>query len=168
MAATMTALHLLGIPLGWNEFHRPFERPGGLQLLDLPTYAFSDKNYWLQYNGDWCLTKGNNFYDGEKEVKASVAVPKIPMKSEDQTSTVQQIIELTVDGSAGRAVMQADLMQADFLAAANGHRMNNCGVVTSVSQVSAVVWLWLCDANQPISQSMPILPIHSDVTCAVS
>jgi acyl transferase domain-containing protein len=76
MAGTMTALHLLGVPLGWNEFHRPFERPGGLQLLDLPTYAFSDKNYWLQYNGDWCLTKGNNFYDGEKEVKASVAVPK--------------------------------------------------------------------------------------------
>ncbi|XPT01936.1 Non-reducing polyketide synthase PKS8-1 [Ascochyta lentis] len=131
MAGTMTALHLLGVPLGWNEFHRPFERPGGLQLLDLPTYAFSDKNYWLQYNGDWCLTKGNKFYVGEKEVKASVAVPKIPMKSEDQTSTVQQIIELTVDGSAGRAVMQADLMQADFLAAANGHRMNNCGVVTS-------------------------------------
>ncbi|KAF2272823.1 putative polyketide synthase [Westerdykella ornata] len=129
MAESMAALHLAGVAVNWNEFHRPFE--SRLRLLDLPTYAWNEKNYWLQYNGDWCLTKGNTFYDAEKQAAKGQPVPAAPVKSEIQTSTVQQIIQATFEGSAGTVVMQSDLMQADFLAAANGHRMNNCGVVTS-------------------------------------
>ncbi|KAF1957831.1 putative polyketide synthase [Byssothecium circinans] len=123
MAESMSALHLAGLSVGWNEFHRPFE--GGLRLLDLPTYAWNDKNYWLQYNGDWCLKKGNTFYGVEKErVKPTVS-------SEISTTTVQQIIETNFNGSSGIVVMQSDLMQPEFLAATNGHRMNGCGVCTS-------------------------------------
>lgn len=133
MAESMVALHLAGVEVGWNEFHRPFE--SRLRLLDLPTYAWNDKNYWLQYSGDWCLTKGNNFYEAEKEAGRAKTATKLPLASEIQTSTVQQIIETTISGSAGTVAMQSDLMQPDFLAAANGHRMNNCGVVTSVSQL---------------------------------
>ena len=130
MSESMTALHLAGVPVGWNEFHRPFE--SRLRLLDLPTYAWNDKSYWLQYNGDWCLTKGNTFYEAEKEAARARTGLKATLASEFQTSTVQQIIEKTSNGSAGTVTMQSDLMQPDFLAAANGHRMNNCGVVTSV------------------------------------
>ena len=133
MAESMAALHLAGVEVGWNEFHRPFE--SRLRLLDLPTYAWNDKNYWLQYSGDWCLTKGNNFYEAEKEAARAKTALKTSLASEIQTSTVQQIIEKTINGSAGTVTMQSDLMQPDFLAAANGHRMNNCGVVTSVSQL---------------------------------
>lgn len=131
MAESMAALHLAGVGVSWNEFHRPFE--GRLRLLDLPTYAWSEKNYWLQYKGDWCLTKGNSFYEAEKEAPAARTAPK--RVSDLQTSTVQDIIEETFDGSAGTVVMQSDVMHPDFLAAAHGHRMNDCGVVTSVSQL---------------------------------
>ena len=130
MSESMTALHVAGVQIDWNEFHRPFE--SRLRLLDLPTYAWNDKNYWLQYNGDWCLTKGNTFYEAEKEAARARMGPKATLASDFQTSTVQRIIEKTFDGSAGTVTMQSDLMQLDFLAAANGHRMNNCGVVTSV------------------------------------
>ncbi|KAL8827498.1 MAG: hypothetical protein Q9191_003145 [Dirinaria sp. TL-2023a] len=129
MAEGMAALHLAGVGVSWNEFHRPLEK--SLRLLDLPTYSFNDKNYWLQYNGDWCLTKGNTFYTTEKEAAGVKAAAKVPLISEIQTSTVQQIIEQTFNGSVGTVVMQSDLMQPDFLAAAHGHRMNDCGVVTS-------------------------------------
>jgi len=135
MAESMAALHLAGVEVSWNEFHRPFE--SRLRLLDLPTYAWNEKNYWLQYNGDWCLTKGNTFYEAEKEDARAKTAPKTPLTSEIQTSTVQQIIEETFNGCAGTIAMQSDLMQPDFLAAAFGHRMNNCGVVTSVSQLLA-------------------------------
>ena len=128
MAESMAALHLAGVGVNWNEFHRPFETR--LRLLDLPTYAWNDKNYWLQYKGDWCLTKGNSFYQAEKDAARAKTAPK--PASEIQTSTVQQILEEIFDSSACTVVMQSDLMQPDFLAAANGHRMNNCGVVTSV------------------------------------
>nr|QZS37281.1 non-reducing polyketide synthase [Talaromyces sp.] len=129
MAESMAALHLAGIDVSWNEFHRPFERR--LRLLDLPTYAWNDKTYWLQYNGDWCLTKGNTFYDAEKEAAKAKLMSRAQAASEVQTSTVQQIIDSEFNGSAGTVVMQSDVMHPDFLAAAHGHRMNNCGVATS-------------------------------------
>ncbi|MCJ1247985.1 Atrochrysone carboxylic acid synthase Agnpks1 [Trapelia coarctata] len=127
MAQSLAVLHCAGIKVDWNELHRPFER--GLRLLDLPTYSWNDKNYWIQYNGDWALTKGNTFYDAEKGL-TNAQVATVP-KSRLRTSTVQQIIEEIFEGSTGKVVMQSDLMQPDFLAAAHGHSMNGCGVVTS-------------------------------------
>ena len=134
MTQSLAKLHSAGVQVDWNEFHRPFEK--GLRLLDLPTYAWNDKTYWIQYNGDWALTKGNTFYDAEKGLnKVQIAAP-VP-KSSLSTSTVQQIIEQSFDGTAGMVVMQSDLAQADFRAAAWGHKMNGCGVVTSVGLLDA-------------------------------
>jgi iterative type I PKS product template protein len=127
---SLGVVHSAGVEVGWNEFHRSFEE--GLRLLDLPTYAWNDKNYWIQYNGDWALTKGNTFYDAEKAAKALTGNPlAVASHSSLRTSTVQHITEETFSASAGRVVMQSDLMQPDFLAAAYGHKMNGCGVVTS-------------------------------------
>lgn len=134
MAESMAALHLAGFGVSWNEFHRPFENR--LRLLDLPTYAWNDKNYWVQYNGDWCLTKGNTFYDAEKEAARVKSTQRALPATEIHTTTVQHIIEENFSGFTGTVVMQSDLMQADLLAAAHGHSMNNCGVVTSVSHNS--------------------------------
>lgn len=136
LAQSLSILHGAGVEVDWNEFHRPFEPL--LRLLDLPTYSWNNKNYWLQYKGDWALTKGNTFYDAEKKAGQRAPLPTSSLK----TSTVQQIIEERIEGGAGKVVMQSDLMQADFFAAANGHRMNDCGVVTSVRR-SPILDVWL-------------------------
>ncbi|KAH0364236.1 putative polyketide synthase, partial [Aureobasidium melanogenum] len=125
VSETLTALSLHGVDVRWQEFHRRFEQD--LRLLNLPAYAWDENNYWLQYQGDWCLTKGNDFYT----TKNQKALPQNPLASEVQTSTVQSIIDVNFNGAAGTVTMESDLMQADFLAAAHGHRMNDCGVVTS-------------------------------------
>lgn len=127
---TLGILHTAGIDIAWNEFHRPFE--SALRLLDLPTYSWNDKTYWIQYNGDWALTKGNTFYDAEKGIGGLKATPV--RVSDLRTSSVQKVIEERFDGSTGKVVIQSDLMQPEFLAAAHGHQMNGCGVVTSVSK----------------------------------
>lgn len=129
MSETMAALHLAGVDLNWNEFHRPFA--DRVNLLTLPSYAWDEKRYWLQYNGDWCLTKGNTYYHDNLETTKG-AVSALPAY-ESVSSLVQNIIDVDVDGAMGTVVMQSDLMQKDFLAAAHGHQMNGCGVVTSVS-----------------------------------
>ncbi|KAI0175049.1 hypothetical protein BJ166DRAFT_460527 [Pestalotiopsis sp. NC0098] len=125
---TLAALHLAGVPVDWNEFHRPFEP--ALRLLDLPTYAWNDKTYWIQYNGDWALTKGNTFYDAEKAAKSPQIGGGLPA-SPISTSTVHQVVGETFNGTAGTVQIQSDLMQQDFHDAAYGHKMNGCGVVTS-------------------------------------
>ncbi|KAE8552289.1 hypothetical protein EYB25_006183 [Talaromyces marneffei] len=133
LAQSLATLHVAGTEIDWNEFHRPFEY--ALRLVDLPTYAWNDKTYWIQYNGDWALTKGNTFYDAEKGVSDITSVhPKAaptPPKSAFSTSSVQQIIEENIDGAVGTITMESDLSQTELRAAAYGHKMNNCGVVTS-------------------------------------
>lgn len=126
----LAAMHLAGVTIDWNEFHRPFEREDRLRLLNLPTYAWNEKNYWLQYNGDWCLTKGNDFYATSKPAALDQQSGNV---SSFRTSLVQNIIDEEFTDVTGSVVMRSDLMEPDFLAAAHGHRMNNCGVVTSVS-----------------------------------
>ncbi|KAK7937312.1 ketoacyl-synt-domain-containing protein [Apiospora aurea] len=125
LCRSLATLHCVGAPINWNEFHKPFER--SLRLLDLPTYAWNYKNYWIQYNGDWALTKGNTYYDAQKKASEAPAA----RLSDLQTSSVQRIVEESFNGFSGTVVMQSDLMESDFLAAAHGHKMNGCGVVTS-------------------------------------
>ncbi|KAK4244982.1 putative polyketide synthase [Corynascus novoguineensis] len=128
MANALASLHCAGIAVDWNEFHKPFER--ALRLLDLPTYAWNDRVYWIQYNGDWALTKGNTFYDKEKALQRTEQLAPA-VQSSLSTSSVQRIIQETIEGVAGTVVMQSDLSHTEFRAAAWGHKMNNCGVVTS-------------------------------------
>lgn len=130
LVESMSCLHSAGVELNWNEFHRPFERC--LRLIDLPTYAWNDKTYWMQYTGDWCLTKGNTHYINDNKVKERALESALP-KSSLRTSSVQDIWEEEIGTDKGKVTMQSDLMQQDFLAAAHGHGMNGCGVVTSVS-----------------------------------
>ncbi|RYP10927.1 hypothetical protein DL764_000363 [Monosporascus ibericus] len=131
LANSLSNLHCAGIKIEWSEFHNPFEK--GLRLLDLPTYAWNDKTYWIQYDGDWALTKGNHFYDEEKGIGA-FAKPQSGLPGPaggPSTSLVQRILEESFDSDAGTVLMQSDLSQKDFRAAAWGHNMNGCGVVTS-------------------------------------
>ncbi|KAL8792417.1 MAG: hypothetical protein Q9195_005031 [Heterodermia aff. obscurata] len=157
LAQSLATLHCAGVQIGWSEFHREFEK--NLRLLQLPNYAWNEKNYWIQYNGDWALTKGNTFYDAEKNLaKAQVALPA--PKSSLSTSTVQRIIDETFNGTAGTVVMQSDLMQADFRAAAWGHKMNGCGVVTSSihADISYTLGEYLYKKLKPKSKE-----VHMDI-----
>ncbi|KAJ4339575.1 hypothetical protein N0V95_007739 [Ascochyta clinopodiicola] len=129
VASSLSTLYCAGINLDWNEFHRPHQET--VRLLDLPTYAWNDKNHWLMYNGDWNLTKGNTYYDAEKAAQVNTGAALMGMNSGFITSTVQKITHETYSSTGGTVVMQSDLMQPDFLAAAWGHQMNDCGVVTS-------------------------------------
>jgi len=128
LANSLASLHCAGLEINWDEFHKPFET--SLLLLDLPAYAWNDKNYWIPYNGDWALTKGNTFYDAEKALFQPARTVTTPIVG-PRTASVQRIIEEEILGLAARVVMQSDLMQPDFHAASWGHKMNNCGVVTS-------------------------------------
>lgn len=163
MAQSLSTLHCAGVQVGWNEFHSPFEK--ALRLLDLPTYAWNDKTHWIQYQGDWALTKGNTFYDAEKALnKAQMASPRL--NSSLSTSTVQRVVEESFNGVAGTVVVQSDLMQSDFRAAAWGHKMNGCGVVTSVSPIFLLSPHYGTDRGS--SPSMPTLHIRWENTCTRS
>ncbi|KAI1276423.1 hypothetical protein F5Y07DRAFT_399418 [Xylaria sp. FL0933] len=56
LAGTVAAAYRVGMTIDWRQYHKPFEKT--LRLLELPSYAFDLQNYWIQYDGDWSVTKG--------------------------------------------------------------------------------------------------------------
>lgn len=57
ISQSITNAYNSGTNISWTNFHKEYRK--SLKLLELPTYAFDLKKYWLDYEGDWLLTKGD-------------------------------------------------------------------------------------------------------------
>lgn len=129
LSKTLSALYLLGIPVSWQEYFVPHE--SGHELLHLPKYGWNEKNYWIDYTGTWTLDKAHVKANGGRLPGAGSPIGK---NTALRTSSIHQItVQEVHEGSKGRLSTISDIQHPDFLAAVHGHRMNNCGVATSVS-----------------------------------
>lgn len=122
LTSSLCTLHTAGLNINFNEFHRDFSR--SVRLLDLPTYSFDEKNYWLQYEGDWCLSKNR---------VAGAASPKLiePAKPKLSTTTVQKIIHEEVNGDVAIVEIESDLCQEQLRACVSGHQVNGAPLCPS-------------------------------------
>ena len=122
ISRTLSTLHTAGLAVDWNEYHRDFS--SSLRLLDLPTYSFDDKNYWIQYSGDWCLTKNR------------IEAPKTPIIEEVpklSTSSVHKITSEVVNGDEVSVSAESDMARADLRGVVSGHLVNGVMLCPSVS-----------------------------------
>lgn len=158
----LAMLYQAGVNIGWGELYRSCEK--AYRLLDLPTYSWNAKNHWINYKGTWALTKGNTFYDSEKTTVVPTATRP---HRKFLTSTVQEIVDENFDGADGSLLIQSNLMEADFLAAANGHRMNRCGVVTSVSRHAIHTMPRECRSWDANRCPLPCQSIHADIAYTI-
>lgn len=58
----------------WDEYHR--EYLDCLQLLQLPSYPFDLKRYWIQYDGDWMIRKNQKLVS-----EGTAAPPRVKLES---------------------------------------------------------------------------------------
>lgn len=124
LASSLATLHDDGLPIEWNSYFRPFEKSHF--LLSLPKYCWNEKNYWIQYTGTWTLDKA---YSGVSLPGAASS----PLGSGLRTSSIHRITSENVSGSIATLTVVSDIMDPEFRAAVDGHRMNGSGVATSVS-----------------------------------
>ncbi|KAL8723506.1 MAG: hypothetical protein Q9225_000239 [Loekoesia sp. 1 TL-2023] len=117
---SLSGLHLVGVQLRWEEYHRDFLEC--LQLLDLPTYAFDNKNYWIQYTGDWNLSKG--------QMSELGTIAEAPV-STLATTSIHRVLSEVVDGDKVTMVTESDVSRADLLAAVSGHMVNGTALCPS-------------------------------------
>lgn len=117
---SLSGLHLVGVQVHWEEYHRDFQEC--VQLLDLPTYAFDNKNYWIQYTGDWNLSKG--------QMGGLSTVPEAPV-SNLATTSIHRVLSEVVDGDKATIVTESDVSRADLLAAVSGHMVNGTALCPS-------------------------------------
>lgn len=132
ITGTLSTLHSQGIDIDWNEYHR--DHLDSVRLLSLPTYSFDEKNYWLMYTGDWCLTKGRELVPKPKEIEAP---PKI------STTTIHRVIEEDVNGDLATITVESDLSRPDLRAAVMGHLVNGAGLCPS--SIYADMALTICE-----------------------
>lgn len=130
LSNTLSALHTAGTVIDWNEFHRDFSP--SLQLLGLPTYSFDDKNYWIQYEGDWCLTKGQ---------PKAIMPPPVEETSKLSTSSVHRITSEVVNGDEVVISVESDLSKKELRGVVSGHVVNGALLCPSVFPLSLVLLL---------------------------
>ncbi len=119
---SVVGLYTAGIPVEFNAYHSGFDSP---TVLDLPTYGFDDKVYWLQYEGDWTLAK--NHAPAPVVQKAITEAPK----PKAYTTSVQTILSEKVEGKKARVVAESDLAEPQLFQVVSGHLVNGAGLCPS-------------------------------------
>ncbi|KAI0879113.1 polyketide synthase [Hypoxylon argillaceum] len=123
LSSTLCTLHSAGLNLDWNEYHRDFDST--VRLLDLPAYSFDLKNYWLQYTGDWCITKNRG------ASSASAKAIEAPPKPKLSTTTVQKITKETVEGDIAILETETDMTEENMRKICSGHLVNGTPLTPS-------------------------------------
>ncbi|KAK7739171.1 Type I Iterative PKS [Cytospora paraplurivora] len=152
LSTSLCTLHSAGLNIDWNEFHRDFL--DSVRILDLPSYSFDEKNYWLQYTGDWCLTKNR------AAITAAPAVVE-PAKPKLSTTSVQTVLSEEVQGDIVVVEVESNLSREDLRLAVTGHLVN--GAPLCPSSLYGDMAMTVCDYAYKLAR-----PETKSIGCNVS
>ena len=151
-AASLATLYRGGFQLDWPEVHRDFDEYH--RLLELPLYAFEEKNHWIPYVGDWTLTKGQPLAPPPAPAPVIISAEH-PKPSKLSTTSVHRIVEESFDGMKGKVIIETDITEPALNTAVTGHLVNGAGLCPSVSDRATIA----CNSTD-ISNSLFTLIWH--------
>ena len=129
VANTLMTLQNDGLAINWNAYFLPFEKTHF--LLNLPNYAWNEKNHWIQYNGNISILRGN--VEGLTPSNASISATS---GSALRSSSIHRILSEDMTESTASLTAITDMMEPEFLASVSGHFMNGHGIASLVSSSS--------------------------------
>ena len=124
LVSSLTSLHLKGIEIEWNEYHRDFKACHS--VIELPAYQWDVKNHWIQYNNDFCLTKG-------EAPKAIMPAAPESIASPISTIAVQKVVEQQLGKAKSTITIESDLADPRLARVLEGHKVNGVTLCPSVS-----------------------------------
>lgn len=101
----LAQLHAAGLSINWREFHRDFEPC--LELLQLPTYAFDRKTYWVPYK-----TRRTVKGTAKTDVETKQSLPY---------AFLQRLDDLSLDGGKTKAMFTSSTRHPELTTAIQGH-----------------------------------------------
>ncbi|THC96964.1 hypothetical protein EYZ11_003572 [Aspergillus tanneri] len=134
LTESLSMLHLAGVSVNWDEYHRDFKSCH--QVVTLPGYNWDYQNYWIQYQNNFCLTKGS---PEPSETPGTVLLPT----STRLSPSVQRIVKEQVDEEQALIVIESDLHDPELLPVALDHKVN--GLVLCPSSLYADIAFTLGD-----------------------
>jgi iterative type I PKS product template protein len=135
LSSSMSQLYLSGMNLDWTAFHKENDN---LTVLNLPAYGFDEKNYWIQYAGDWTLYKNA---PNPGQVRQIEAAPAPAAKTKYLTDAVQNIVSEKVDGKKATVVAESDIGSKVLFPLVSGHLVNGQGLCPSTLYADMVLTL---------------------------
>lgn len=133
LSSSLCTLHSAGLNIDWDEFHKDFS--ASVRLLDLPSYSFDQKNYWLQYEGDWCLTKNRGAAKAPAEIE--------PAKPKLSTTSVHTVTKEEIKGDICVIETETNLSREDTRPVVTGHLVNGAPLLPST--LYADMAMTICD-----------------------
>lgn len=120
LSSGLCVLHRSGLPIDWEEIHAEYE--SSHQVLVLPSYAFENKNYWLEYTNNWCLNKGELL-----EVPTS--------RNRGRLLSTSSVHKLTKEEYGDKITIwaESEISDPDLNEAMSGHLVNGSALCPSVS-----------------------------------
>lgn len=121
LAESTASLHRAGVEINWNDYHRDFESCH--EVLKLPAYNWDSKNHWIQYNNNFCLTKGESVTPPAPETQVS------PLS----TTSVHKVIDQSTSSEKSTVIVESDLSEPTLARSLQAHKINGLALCTSVS-----------------------------------
>ena len=134
IATSMCALFTAGVSINFDEYHREFN--DAQQLLELPTYSFDNKKYWLDYHNNWTLTKGEapqvKEIIRERLVEgAPAAAPVVEIPAKRLSTSCQKVISEEFSGTTAKVIVRSSLADSKLYPVVCGHMVNNAALCPS-------------------------------------
>jgi iterative type I PKS product template protein len=124
ISKTLAQIYAGGVPINWQTYHGEYAQ--ALRLVELPTYAFDLKNYWLQYEGNWALEKNHHQCPSLAEVASAVPVP--PILPTFSTTCLHRIEHESFKGEDSSVSFISSLNEPALHELISGHFVNGIGL----------------------------------------
>ena len=151
ISKSMANAYNSGVRVNWVDYHRDFQ--SALRLLELPSYAFDLKNYWIQHEGDWSLRKGET---------ASTAAAPPPPKTAFSTTCLQQVENELFTNDSASVTFSSQLSEPKLNNAVRGHLVNGIGLCpSSVYADVAFTAAWYIASRMTPSDPVPAMDLST-------
>jgi iterative type I PKS product template protein len=117
LTEAIKSLYMSGLDIRWDEFHRDYS--SHLHVVELPSYNWDLKNYWIPYVNDWSLRKGE-----PAQIIESGTRPKLLSR------TIHSVVREEVFNSQGTIVLRTDLSTPKLRVVAQGHKVKGLALCT--------------------------------------
>ncbi|EED15770.1 polyketide synthase, putative [Talaromyces stipitatus ATCC 10500] len=115
LTRSLSTLYESGYTIQWGEYHHDFQQ--SLGVLRLPNYNWDLENYWIQYENDWSLFKGDAaFLTGAKPALSTTCVHRIV----EEKHGIHEIV----------VVGESNLLREDLDSFVRGHKINGVALCT--------------------------------------
>jgi acyl transferase domain-containing protein len=116
LSTTLKHLYTAGANIRWAEYHAGFE--ASHQVLELPSYSWDLKDYWIPYVNDWSLRKG------EPPLVINNGSPRL------ESTTIHRVVEETERSGGLHMVVEADIARSDLSPLVQGHEVDGLPLCT--------------------------------------